>query len=76
MKDSPSNAAAMSTDDALCAEVARLRDVNDDLRASALWWKQLYEAAMMRGRDADAPLLPQDVRVELQASGHSRRHPS
>lgn len=75
MKDNLSNASAMATDD-LRAEVARLRDVNDDLRASALWWKQLYEAAMMRGRDADAPLLPQDVRVELQASGHSRRHPS
>jgi hypothetical protein len=74
--DNLSNAPAIVTDDELCAEVARLREVNDDLRASALRWKQLYEAAMSRGRDADAPLLREDARLELQASGHSRRHPS
>jgi len=76
MKDNLSNASAMSTDDDLWAEVARLREVNDDLRASALWWKQLYEAAMARGHDADTSVLPGDVRLELQVSRDSRRHPS
>ena len=76
MKENLSNAPVMPTDDQLYAEVARLREVNDDLRASALWWKQLYEAAITRGRDVDAPLLREDVGLELQASGGSRRHPS
>ena len=76
MTDNPSNTPAMATDDDLCAEVARLREVNDDLRASALWWKQLYEAAITRGRDVDTPLPREDVGLELQASGGSRRHPS
>jgi hypothetical protein len=46
------------------AEIARLREDNDDLRGSAFYWKRLYEAALRRvnelelrldTRRADAP---------------------
>ena len=76
MKENLSNAPVMPTDDQLYAEVARLREVNDDLRASALWWKQLYETAMVRRRDADAALFREDSRLEWLGSGDSGRHPS
>lgn len=33
---------------ALQRQVAALREDNEDLRASALWWKALYEAAQRR----------------------------
>ena len=36
--------------DDLRREIERLREENADLRASALWWKQLYERVMTRSR--------------------------
>jgi hypothetical protein len=38
---------------ALGRQVAALREDNEDLRASALWWKALYEAAQRRCSDLE-----------------------
>jgi len=40
----------------LSAEIARLRADNDDLRASAVRWSRLYEAAIQRATAREAPL--------------------
>lgn len=36
-------------------EIAVLREDAEDLRASASWWRRLYEAAIQRRADLDAP---------------------
>jgi len=38
---------------ALGRQVAALREDNEDLRASALWWKALYEEAQRRYADLE-----------------------
>jgi hypothetical protein len=40
----------------LRAEVARLREDNEDLRASLVLWVRLYEAAVARASELDARL--------------------
>jgi hypothetical protein len=35
-------------------QIAALREDNEDLRASALWWKALYEEAQRRCADLDS----------------------
>jgi hypothetical protein len=40
----------------LRAEVARLREDNEDLRASLVVWVRLYEAAVARASELDARL--------------------
>jgi hypothetical protein len=37
---------------------AALREDNEDLRASALWWKALYEEAQQRCIDLESSLKP------------------
>ena len=39
---------------ALQRQVAALREDNEDLRASALWWKALYEEAQRRCEDLES----------------------
>jgi len=39
---------------ALRRQVAALREDNEDLRASALWWKALYEEAQRRCADLES----------------------
>jgi hypothetical protein len=39
-------------------EIARLREDNDDLRASALQWRELYESALRRANRLEAHWSP------------------
>ena len=39
---------------ALQRQIAALREDNEDLRASALWWKALYEEAQRRCADLES----------------------
>jgi hypothetical protein len=50
---------------ALQRQNAAMREDNDDLRASALWWKALYEDAQRRSDelDDDASSVPSRTRV-------------
>jgi hypothetical protein len=43
--------------DVVAGQVRQLRQENDDLRASALWWKHLYESAVkvITDRVGDGP---------------------
>jgi hypothetical protein len=43
----------MNSGDDVLHELQRLREDNEDLRASALLWKKLYEAALTRARELD-----------------------
>jgi len=50
---------------ALQHQVAALREDNEDLRASALWWKALYEAAQRRCAELESsPKARGNSRVE------------
>jgi len=42
-----------ATIDAVQLDNDRLRDYNADLRASALWWRLLYEAAVSRANELE-----------------------
>jgi hypothetical protein len=42
-----------ATIDALRDEIDRLQDETADLRASALWWSRLYEAAITRAHESE-----------------------
>jgi hypothetical protein len=53
---------------------AALREDNEDLRASALWWKALYEEAQRRCVDLESSLKPRvSSRVDIR---FPRVHPS
>jgi hypothetical protein len=56
--DSESRSSAQLANDnaRLRQETARLQEDNDDLRASAFYWKQLYEAAVKRANDLEEGL--------------------
>jgi len=73
--------------DNLRAEVYRLREDNDDLRASALMWKELYEAAAGPASDSAVgsvtrghgrrPAIPVEISVDVIGNDkQSRRETS
>ena len=50
---------------ALQRQIAALREDNEDLRASALWWKALYEEAQRRYADLEnSPKARPSARVD------------
>jgi len=50
---------------ALQRQIAALREDNEDLRASALWWKALYEEAQRRCADLESsPKARPSARVD------------
>ena len=51
--ESPTSTSSDNRESELLREIASLREANEDLRASALWWRQLYDNAIDRsaGRD-------------------------
>src|SRR5262245_9621003 len=52
-------------DAALRRQIAALREDNEDLRASALWWKALYEEAQRRCADLESsPKAHPSARVD------------
>ncbi len=57
------------------AEVARLRQENMDLRASALLWQRLYEQALQRETRAELESVD-DVAPEKKRQKHARSEPS
>jgi hypothetical protein len=67
----------------LRAEIYRLREDNDDLRASALMWKELYEAAAGPASDSAVgsttpgqgrrPAIPVDFSVNMNGNGEQSR---
>jgi hypothetical protein len=62
---------------ALQRQIAALHDDNEDLRASALWWKALYEEAQLRCAELEsAPLRARatsrvDVRSPMRSSNRA-----
>jgi hypothetical protein len=47
-------------------QIAALREDNEDLRASALWWKALYEEAQLRCADLESsPKARASSRVDV-----------
>ena len=64
---------------ALQRENAALHEDNEDLRASALWWKALYEEAQRRYADLEsspkARITPRvDIGVRVPMPSSSRAH--
>ncbi len=54
---------------ALQRQIAALREDNEDLRASALWWKALYEEAQRRCADLESsPRARPSARVDPRFS--------
>ena len=65
---------------ALQRQIAALREDNEDLRASALWWKALYEEAQRRCADLESspkarPSARLDPRFRMtpSSSAHASR---
>jgi len=51
---------------ALRRHIAALREDNEDLRASALWWKALYEEAQRRSADLESTPKARITRVDVR----------
>jgi hypothetical protein len=79
MKDPQGVSPLAVTDDEaskLRRENAALREDNEDLRASALWWKALYEEALRRLADTEpSPKVRissrHDVHLQMTSPGES-----
>ena len=61
MDDSSFDPRLPATGDDLSAEIHRLREANEDLRASALWWLRLYEAAVRRRGKSNGRDVPEGL---------------
>lgn len=72
VSDTTSPSAATTGEEQLRRENAELRQDNEDLRASAVWWKTLYEEALRRCSDSEprAGYRP-DVRFQMKSPGRS-----
>jgi hypothetical protein len=72
-----------TSSDNLLAEINRLREDNADLRASALMWKELYEAATGPSRESTVgsatrgqgrrPAIPVEISVNLTGNDDPSR---
>jgi hypothetical protein len=51
-------------DSAPLDEIAALQQEVEDVRASAIWWRDLYEAAVRRGVELEAQLTELKTHVE------------
>jgi hypothetical protein len=89
MLDMPHLESHVATDDesilprqnaALRCQIAALREDNEDLRASALWWKALYEEAQRRCADLESspkarPSAHVDPRFRMTSSSSAHVSP-
>jgi hypothetical protein len=68
----------VADEESVLLENAALREDNTDLRASALWWKTLYEDAQRRYADLERTLTTHanarvDVRFPMRTSSPARQ---